>query len=514
MSYPKQWVNLPLNRGVVFNNDVPYESVGPDYWTDLDNIIVRGGFVQRVPHSRVAYDTALSVAAPTQLLHGINAEFASTNYWLLFEDDGTAWAIEGTNATQIDNSLLQSVTRPESFSSTLLNGVPVISNGVDEPVFWGGSNLATLTDWTATESCQFIAATQFHLFALDISGPGGTFTSLLKWSDAAEPGTVPDEWTPSASNEAGDVELSDSPGRLLCAHNLRDSLMIYKPSATYQARYVGGNTVFAFRKVLSTSGALNRRSVCDVNGSHLVVTDGDVILTDGTNVRSIAEGRVKRYLFDRINEDNFESLFCTFNRAYNEVIIGIPTNDSPLCSEALVYNVAFDAWGKRRLNDVAHAAVGRVDDNVASTSWGTIGGTWSGFSGTWGSATASLARDSLVFIQADELRQQDVMDEEAVPGVLTKYFMSFGDPTRVKFLKRMHLRVVGNEGLFSIRAAGTMNRDTSFMWKTVNIVAGEGEQVVDITALGRYISFDIFTANVYEFRIVGIELEIEMRGYF
>jgi hypothetical protein len=176
----------------------------------MSNVIMRSGFSQRIPGSRPIYETALAAAAPGQLMHAINAEFNGTNYWLIFEDDGTAWAIEGTNETQIDDSLLAAVTNPSLFSSSRLNGVPVISNGSDEPVYWDGSLLVTLPDWTATETCQFITAFKFHLFALDISGPGGTFPNLLRWSDAAEPGTVPDDWTPGASDEAGQAAQPSS----------------------------------------------------------------------------------------------------------------------------------------------------------------------------------------------------------------------------------------------------------------------------------------------------------------
>ena len=159
------------------------------------------GFAQRIPASRSIYTTALAAAAPGQLLHAINAESSGTNYWLLFENDGTAWYIEGANATQMDNSLLSAVLVPADFSSCLLNGVPVISNGSDEPVYWAGpGNLATLTDWTATETCQFIQAFQYHLFALDISGPGGTFHSLSALvrcgSTRNDPGKL-DAWEPA-----------------------------------------------------------------------------------------------------------------------------------------------------------------------------------------------------------------------------------------------------------------------------------------------------------------------------
>ena len=223
MSYPKQTLQLRPTGGFV--SDTPAHEVGPNHYTLMTNVEMRSGFPTRILGSRSVYQTALATAAPGQLMHAINCTNSGTNYWLLFEDDGTAWAIESTNATQIDNSLLQAVTNPSEHSSALLNGVPVYSNGADEPVYWAGANLVTLTDWTATETCQFLTVFKYHIFALDISGPGGTFPSLLRWSDAAEPGTIPSEWTPSASNEAGDVELSDSPGALLTAARRPEAML-------------------------------------------------------------------------------------------------------------------------------------------------------------------------------------------------------------------------------------------------------------------------------------------------
>ena len=388
MSYPKALVQLRPTRG--FISDTPAHEVGPDFYTLMTNVLTRGGFAQRVPGSRSVYTTALGVAAPGQLLHAVNCEVSGTNYWLVFEDDGTAWAIEGANATQIDNSLLAAVTDPVDFSSTLLNGVPIISNGADEPVYWAGSNLATLTDWTATETCRFITAFQYHLFALDISGPGGTFPSMLRWSDAAAPGTIPASWTPSASTEAGDVELSDSPGRLLCAYPLRDSLIIYKRSAMYQAKYVGGDNVFNFRKVQAASGALTRRSVCDVNGQHVVVTDGDIIQTDGSNRRSLGEARVKDWLFNQLDQSTYDNLFCSYNRSRSEVVIGFPSTGNTFCDTALVYNVELDRFGVRDLDQVTHAPVGFVNDTTESNTWADRTETWAAAVGPWGGSTVYL----------------------------------------------------------------------------------------------------------------------------
>ncbi len=511
MTYPKQTIQLRPTRG--FISATPAHEVGPDFFTLMTNVITRGGFAQRIPGSRSVYGTALASAAPGQLMHAVNCEYGGTNYWLLFEDDGTAWAIEGANDTQIDNSLLTSVGDPVDYSSSLLNGVPVISNGSDEPVYWAGSNLVTLTDWTATESCQFITAFKYHLFALDISGPGGTFRSLLRWSKAAEPGTIPDEWTPSGSNDAGDVELSDSPGELLCAYPLRDSLLIYKRSATYQAKYVGGDNIFNFRKVLSTSGALTRRAVCDVNGQHLVVNDGDIVLTDGNNKRSIGEARVKDWLFNQLDQDNYLNLFCTYNRAQNEVLIAFPSSGNEFCDTALVYNVDLDSFGVRDLDDIVQAPVGVVNDTTESNTWADRTEVWADSVGAWGASTVSAARDSMVFIHTDEMHQQDVTDAETITAYLGKYSMDFGDSGRVKFLKRIHVQARANYGTLYVRTGSQMQPNDSITWSN-EVTITDPEQIVNLFAQGRYLSVEIRSTDDVVWKLTGLDLEIETRGYF
>lgn len=512
MTYPKQTIMLRPTRG--FISDTPPHEVGPDFFTQMINVINRGGFAQRIPGSRSIYGTALGTVSPGQLMHAINADSGGTNYWLIFEDDGTAWFIEGGNATQMDDSLLSSVGDPVDYSSSLLNGVPVISNGADEPVFWAGpGNLATLTDWTATESCKFITAFKFHLFALDISGPGGTFRNLLRWSKAAEPGTIPNEWTPSGANDAGDVELSDSPGELLCGYQMRDSLLIYKRSATYQVKYVGGDNVFNFRKVQSTSGALTRRSVCDVNGQHLVVSDGDIVLSDGNNKRSIGEARVKDWLFNQLDQDNYQNMFCAYNRSQNEVVIGFPTEGTEFCTAALVYNVELDSFGVRDLANLVQTPVGLVNDTVVSNTWADRTEAWEDAMGAWGSSTISSARDSMVFIHTDEMHQQDVIDAETVTAYLGKYSMDFGDSARVKFLRRIHVQTQAGYGTLFVRAGSQMEPNDSINWSS-EVAIINPEQVVNLFAQGRYLSVEIRSVGSTVWKITGLDLELEQRGYF
>lgn len=507
----KPLIRLRPTRG--FISDTPAHEVGPDFWTQAQNVIFRDGFASRVQGYRSAYGTALAVVSPTEFMHGINAELSDTNYWLLCEADGSVWAVEGSNATQIDAGLFGAVNNPFEYSSGLLNGVPIISNGSDEPVYWDGTTLKNLPGWTATENANFVAVFKFHIFAMDISGPGGTFRNLVKWSAAAEPGTVPNSWTPAATNQAGSIELSDSPGPVICAYPLRDSLMFYKRSAMYQAQYVEGNNVFEFRKVQSASGALTSRSVCDVNGQHFVVSDGDVLLTDGTNRRSVGESRIKDYLFNSIDQDNYRNLFCVYNRGKDEVLIGYPENGSEFCTRALVYDVSRDSFGVRDLNTVRHAPIGFVNDDTESNTWADRSDTWANAIDVWGSASIEAARDSLVLIDGTTMRQEDTGDAVAIAASLGKYSMSFGESERVKYVRRVHVRAKENYGTLLVRVGGQMEPTGPTTWSP-EVAITAPEQIANCSALGRYISVQVRTTGSDVWKITGIDLEGEQRGYF
>ncbi len=494
-------------------SDTPAPETGPDFYTLAKNVHFRDGFPERLLGSRQAYSTAVGIVAPGTMLHALNAEFTDTNYWLLFEANGQAWAIEGTNATQIDGALLQATSQPFVHSSAVLNGVPVYSNGSDEPVYWAGANLITLPDWTATESCQFIAAFKFHLFALDISGPGGEFNNLVKWSSAAEPGTVPASWTPAANNDAGSVELSDSPGSVQCAYPLRDTLIIYKRSSMYTAQFVGGQNVFQFRKVDSTYGTLTPRSVCDVGGQHFVVSDGDVILTDGTTRRSVGESRIKDWLFNQLDQTNYRNLFTTYNRSRDEVLIGFPTSGNQFCNLGLVYDMNRDSFGVRELPQVSAAPVGFVNDDVESNTWADRNDVWADASDFWGASNIEAARDSLVYLTPTTLEQQDTADAVTVAASLGKHSMHLGEPERLKFIRKVHVRARDNFGTLKVRVGSQMTPTGPTTWSPeVDLVAPE--QIVNVQAIGRYISVEVRSNDTPVWKITALDLEGELRGYY
>lgn len=508
MSYPKKVLKLRPTKGLV--SDTPASEVAEDYYTNGSNIQFRKGFAGRVLGSRPVYGTL-----PVAVQHMLNARIQGTNFWL-FAGANTIYANETHNSNNVTGSALQSVVQPFQYSSTILNGIPVINNSLDAPRYWNGSvadSFVDLPDWPAGTICNSIAAFRFHLFALGIDGPSGNFEDQVKWSAAADPGAIPASWTPLATNDAGDFELSDTPGPALLAVPIRGSMLIYKRSSTYAVDFVGGNDVFSLRTLFTSSGALTSHAACDVNGQHFVVTDGDIILTDGTNRQSIGQSRMREFLFNQLDQTNYQNLFVVYHRAKNEVHTFFPESGSQYATLDLVYDVSADAFSVKDVSAVTCADVGVVNDTSPSEAWDDDSATWDSDTSYWNAENFSLATESFVFGSNTTATMTDTNDLVAIAASVGKYDMTFDDPERLKFVKRIHVRATPGFGTLYVRAGSRMSTTDTITWSPEQALI-EPSGLINTFATGRYISVEIRSQDTNVWTVTGIDIEAEVRGYF
>jgi hypothetical protein len=509
MSYPKKTAKLRPLGGVA--RDMPASEVGPNYYTFAENVQFRKGFAGRVLGSRAAYDppSVPPLGLANVIINGVN-------YWV-YVSDSAQYVVE--TATHSNITLLAGLSAQAAASQhslPLLNNVVIHNNALDAPMYWPGDpglRFLELPDWPAGSVARCMVAHRYHLFALHLDESGGVFPAKVMWSDAAAPGTVPASWTPSASTQAGDTELADTPGAVVTGATLRDTLLLYKRSSVYQADYVGGNEIYAFRSLFRGVGALNEKSVAPTERGHVVVTDGDVVLVDGLNVQPIAYGRIRSTLFSQLAQDNLDALFTVYNRARREVWIAFPESGSDHCSRAMVYNLDADAWSERVLDEVASASVGVVSDTSPSEAWDPDAGTWDTESTLWNADTFSRQEILVTCSEPqNEFRLPDSGDVETFGAIVGKHDMHFDAPERLKYVRRLHLRKSDNSGALLVRAGARMSPDESTTWGAEQTVA-PGQQVVNLSALGRYISVEIRSAGSDVWEVSGFDIEYELRGY-
>lgn len=504
MSYPKRIFRLTPTRGLV--SDVPPFELPPEAWSQTLNMHPKNGGMQLARPSDQAYSTLLD--AP---LHIRNVQALGQNFWLYWGAD-TVSAAETSNP-HIDLTPGGGLTavEPQDIISTQLNGLPVFTNGFDAPHYWDGiasNDFAALPDWPASTVARGMAAGAYHLFAFDIDGPSGEFPNKVIWSDAAPPGAVPGSWTPSASNEAGDTELAQTPGRVQCMVPLRGSYAFWKTSSMYLADYVEDNRKFVFRPALTQAGALTRKSVADLGGQQFVVTDGDIIVSDGTNVQSIATDRVRDFLFQQLDQTNFERLCVSYHQATSKVWVAFPESGFSYCTRALMWDPQRDVWGERALSNVRHLDTGIVNDTAPSMLWDSVSETWDAIGTLWNAENFSSATRSMMVARDTTLGligRAGTFPE----GYLERLSLPLGDPERFKFVRRIHLR--GSGGTVYVRIGTQQVAGGSVTWSSEMPLALGVTPFVNCGAMGRFISLSIRVPE--DSLITAIALEAELRGY-
>jgi hypothetical protein len=508
---PKNLGRLRPSKGL--SNDLPPWESSPDFYSRLFNIVIRSGFPQRIGGKRNGYDPP--TVAP---YHIFNCPMLGSNFWL-YQGVNKQYVV--LTATHTDITLaagLTNVTKPSQWSHAVLNGIPVMNNSLDKPTYWAGvaaNKALVLPDWPANTTCALIAQHKYHLFALDITVSTVRNGNRFLWSDAAQPGAIPQLWTAAATNEAGGGQLSDTPGFITAAKSLRDTFIIYKGNSAYTVDYVKGNDKFVTKLLWPKAGALSARAVDDVSGKHVVVTQGDIVFNDGYNQPvSIAEGLVRKFLFDQIATASYELLQVMHDYVNNDVWVMFPETGETMNTLALVYNIASNAWGVVDLQDIAYAAMGIVDDIGPSGSWDSDSGTWDTDTTAWNESDLNAAIDRVLQAQplTTKIQVFNTTDLSSCDSIIGKYGITFGEPERLKFIRQVHLR--GRAfGTFYVRVGSQMFPDETTTWSAEQTITDPG-QPVPITAQGRYISIEVRATDNAVYDFTGFDFEVEMRGYY
>ena len=130
------------------------------------------------------------------------------------------------------------------------------------------------------------------------TGNGGRrLPGLIRTSDVAAPGDIPQNWNPFAlgANSADEIILA-STGRIQDMAELQGVLYVYTDSSIHAFQQTGNPQVpFRTSPVTDNYGCDNTGGVLEFDGKHIVVGSNDVYIFAGHpgSISSIADGRVR-----------------------------------------------------------------------------------------------------------------------------------------------------------------------------------------------------------------------------
>lgn len=221
---------------------------------------------------------------------------------------------EVTRLDDAGDAIPHTSTDDSFWSITSFQGIPVATNGLDSPV---AQFSAGVTSGVPTPGTRFVtlpgipeSARPLHIishkgfliaanFADD--GNGSEFPTLIWWSDAAEPGNLPDNWDyADPASLSGRLAIPGDVGPITNVKLLHDAVYLFTAETAYRMSYVGGQFIWRLERVSGTIGAFGPFSVAELPHALVTVTQDDVRAFDGIRSTPIANDRVRNKVFDSI----------------------------------------------------------------------------------------------------------------------------------------------------------------------------------------------------------------------
>jgi len=228
------------------------------------------------------------------------------------------------------------------------------------------SNLASTTNVSnAPTKSRFmlVSGDDRHVICFGTETTIGTTSTqdnmFLRWSSQETTNT----WTPTATNTAGSFRLTDG-NQINTAVRSRGAVMIWTDTALYQMQFIGAPLTFGFKQIGSNCGAVGINAAVDVSGTSFWMSDDSFFLYDGA-VKKIP-CTVQDHVFDDINPNAKQDVFCAANSDFNEVMWFYPSANSTQIDKMVAYNYAENLWYVGTLARTSWADSGVYDNPYAA----------------------------------------------------------------------------------------------------------------------------------------------------
>ena len=506
-------VTIPALGSVGVNRDQQPHELPISALSDARNIRMRDGSAERIAGEAPVFTTPTVIPYHVQIYQTVAARYVvHAGLASVYADAGAGLVdITGTAFTGTDAN---------RWTGGTLNGVLVLNNGVDQPRYWGGTGtLANLTGWNSTWRCESIRPFKNYLVGLSWTKSGASYPNMVKWSAAADPGTVPATWNEAdPTNDAGEQDLSETPGVLVDGLPMGDTFVIYKTDSMYAMTYIGGQYIWQFRRLPGDVGILGKGCACNTPNGHLVLTVGDVVLHNGSGPQSILSGRVRRDLFDRMDGTYGDRSFVLSNPATNEAWICFPETGSKVCTQALIWNWVDNTFTFRDLANATCGVSGQYE-YTSPEAWGSDAAAWDDDTTTWNSSSIPATKSHLLLgTTAPSLVGVDVgatFSGSDYTALVERKGLALDDNESVKVCRAIYPRIDGTTGAtVYIQAGGAMDVEGTYTWSDpVPYVIGSTYRA-DLFASGRFLAYRVYSTASFSWRIKSLDMEIRLAGRY
>ena len=431
--------------------DMPAWNLPPGVMTDSLNVRYRDGAAEKIKgYSQELGDLSVTADYVTMLTDGSTVFYVYANSADIYGTDGTTHSKISSVSYSADADL--------SWNGGFYHGFLVLTDGVLTPGSWDpalANKVQDLTSWPAATSCELIRPFRDFLVALKITESGTVNKRLIRWSESALAGNLPTTWDyTDPANDSGRVELGQTYDNLVDCLPLRNANIVYKEQHTWAMEFIGGSTVFSFRQIFSQIGMLSENCAKPFKNMHFVVSDHDVVVHDGNEAQSVVSQKARRWLFNRIDSDNFRKSFVVADYRNREMIFCYPIAGQTYPEQALVWS-----WQENNIyirdlgNPMSSGVTGFLPPGTALT-FDAATGAYSTHTAAFDEPGYNALQQYIVFTRSDATKALQNDDTEQYDGV-----------AMTVFCERENVPLLSSS-CFCARSASDLRRSiNSFCWR-------------------------------------------------
>jgi hypothetical protein len=502
-----------------FNRDLQPAETGPGVYNEAQNVIFNDGFAASPPGWLSTPGTLL--CQPLWILPFTHPD--GDYYWIYAgnNDAGTAGVLavtDGVTHWDITHASGQSVTSVGDWTGGVLNGVPVMNNPQDDPMWWDGNTanaVTTLTGWPASTKCKALRPFKFHLLAMNITQSSVEYPDWILHSDAADPGAIPASWTAGPSTQAGSFSISTVTGGIVDGAELRDIFVVYKQGSNAIIQYTGSSFFFSTRRVFVSTGMLAPNCAQELAGQHYMITDGDIVRHNGQQVESLVDGALRNWVFDQLSS-TYQAAHVAISHSNKQVWFNFPTNGE-YCDLSLVWDINSESMGMVSYAPFSYMARGVLGD-LASNAWSDQTDTWDTVVGTWNAGQANASRDTLLFARytEKELNYLSGFLRNGAESACKLQLLSkdLDHPTAYKTIDRVYINGEGGSyGLNEVitgRIGSQESPNDDITWSPS--LSLYRDKSLSYGVAGRYISLELNLRQRADWRINSIDVHYSVSG--
>lgn len=415
----------------------------------------------------------------------------------------------------------------EQWTSCVLGEVVFMNNPNDLPQYYDSSygafknmpNTGGAGTWPANLRCKALRAYKQYLVALNLSEGATLEPQNIRWSDSADPGSVPTWDITDATTDAGENTLSETDGDVVDGLTLGDTFIIYKQDSVWGMQLVGGQFVMRFYKIFGDRGLLTQNCVADVNGAHFCVGEDDVYMHNGSQPRSVVSNKIRRTLFQQIDDDYIDRCYVTADYRNREALFCyvLAGSGATVPNRAMVYNWESDECTFRDLPGSAHIGFGQLDDDLTPDSWDEDAETWESDNSEWGTVAGKPTQNRLLIpdTTGQTFYAEGRTNQDGGSNYLAfceKLGITGGDRVSIKHVYRLIPDIEG-AGTVSISIGGELAPGSGYLWSSPKTFTIGTSTWVDFKGVaGRSLAVRFESTSDNEWAINSYTLEGQISG--